>query len=457
MDHTEKLGQENVLKLLLEFSIPAIVGMLVSALYNVIDRIFIGNSSGALGLAGITVGFPIIIIQMAFGGMIGIGSTSLISIKLGQRNKEDAERIMGNAVVLLGVISLLITVFGLLFLDPILIIFGSSAEVLPYARDYMSVILFGSVFASVSFGMNNFIRAEGKPGVAMATMLIGAVLNALLAPLFIFGFHWGMKGAGLATILSQAISATWIVSYFFTGRSILKIRRVNMKLDLQVIGRIVTIGLAPFSMQLASSVVTALMNNSLRRFGGDLAISGLGIVNSLVTLIILPIIAINQGAQPIIGYNFGAHKYDRVLTTLKFSILAATGISSLGFIVTRLFATPLISLFSGGDQALIELGSHMLKVILVFLPIVGFQIVGAGYFQAIGKATQSIFLSLSRQVLFLIPALLILPDFFELDGVIASGPAADLFSAVVTGICLFFGIRKLVHDQKTVKVPELAS
>lgn len=455
MDHTEKLGQEKVLKLLLEFSIPAIVGMLVSALYNVIDRIFIGNSSGALGLAGITVGFPIIIIQMAFGGMIGIGSTSLISIKLGQRNKEDAEHIMGNSVVLLGVISLLITVSGLLFLDPILIIFGASAEVLPYARDYMSIILFGSVFASVSFGMNNFIRAEGKPGVAMATMLIGAVMNALLAPLFIFGFHWGMKGAGLATILSQAISATWIVSYFFTGRSILKIRRVNMKLDLRLIGKIVTIGLAPFSMQLASSVVTALMNNSLRTFGGDLAISGLGIVNSLVTLIILPIIAINQGAQPIIGYNFGAHKYDRVLTTLKFSILGATCISTLGFIVTRLFATPLISLFSGKDQALIELGSHMLKVILLFLPIVGFQVVGAGYFQAIGKATQSIFLSLSRQVLFLIPALLILPGFFKLDGVIASGPAADLLSAVVTGICLFFGIRTLVHNQKTVVMPEL--
>lgn len=455
MDQTERLGKEKVYKLLLKFSIPAIVGMLVSALYNVIDRIFIGNSSGSLGLAGITVGFPIQIIQFAFAGLIGIGATALISIRLGQQKKEEAEHIMGNAIVLLGIVSILLPLIGLLFLDPILVLFGASREVLPYARDYMVVILYGSIFGAYGFGMNNFIRAEGKPGIAMATMLIGAVLNALLAPLFIFVFHWGMKGAALATVVSQAVSAIWIMSYFLSGKSILKVSLPNLKLKWEIIKGITSIGLSFFAMQLAGSIVNALMNISLKKYGGDVAISGMGIVNSISTLMIMPVVAINQGGQPIIGYNYGARKFGRVTSTLKYSILAATAISTLGFLVTHLFPTPLAALFSGGDKALISMGSQMMIIFLLFLPVVGIQIVGAGYFQAIGKAAQSAILSLSRQVLFFIPALYILPNFFGLEGVLASAPVADLLSTIVTGLWLFFEVRRLLQKhEKYSEMPE---
>lgn len=455
MDQTEKLGQEKVYRLLLKFSVPAIVGMLVSSLYNVIDRIFIGNSSGSLGLAGITVGFPIQIVQFAFSGLIGIGATALISIRLGQQKKEEAEHIVGNAIVLLGIVSILLPLIGLLFLDPILVLFGASSEVLPYARDYMVIILYGSIFGAYGFGMNNFIRAEGKPGIAMATMLIGAVLNALLAPLFIFVFHWGMKGAALATITSQAVSAAWIMSYFLSGKSILKVRLPYLKLEWGIIKGIISIGLSFFLMQLAGSLVNVFMNNSLQKYGGDIAISGMGIVNSIVTLMIMPIVAINQGGQPIIGYNYGARKFDRVTSTLKYCILAATAIATLGFLISHLFPTPLAAMFSGGDMDLISMGSKMLKIILLFLPVVGIQIVGSGYFQAIGKAAQSAILSLSRQVLFLIPALFILSGFFGLNGVLASTPVADLLSSIVTGTWLFFELRRLLQKhEKNNEMPE---
>jgi putative MATE family efflux protein len=455
MDNTKRLGEEKILKLLLEFSVPAIVGMLVSSLYNVIDRIFVGNSAGPLGLAGITVGFPIMIIQMAFGGMIGLGATSLVSIRLGQEKKEEAELIIGNSVVLLAIISVLITVAGLIFLNPILKVFGASEEVLPYAGDYMSIILGGSVFGAFSMGMSSFIRAEGKPAVAMATILISAVLNAALAPLFIFVFGWGMKGAAFATVISQAVSAIWILSHFIMGKSTLKIRVENLKLRFDIICGIIIIGIAPFVMQVAQCALFAIMNISLKAYGGDIAISGMGVVNSLATLIIMPIIGINQGAQPIIGYNYGARNFERIKVVLKYAVLAATTVSTLGFVVTRLFPKQLVSMFSN-DKQMVAFGSHALIVFFMLLPIVGFQIVGAGYFQAVGKPRQSMILSLSRQVLIFIPALLILPHFFRMDGVLAAGPLSDFTSSVITGLWLFLELKNLRTKQEDSLIPELA-
>lgn len=445
MDHTIQLGEEKILKLLLKFSIPAIIGMLVNALYNVVDRIFIGNGVGSLGIAGITIGFPIMLVIMAFAMLIGIGSTSLISIKLGEGKKNEAELIMGNAMILLIVISLGISVLGLIFLNPLLRTFGASEAVLPYAQNYLKIILWGTVFQSIGFGMNSFIRAEGNPRVAMLTMLIGAILNTILDPIFIFVFDWGIQGAALATIISQGVSAAWVLAYFLGSRSHLKLHFKNLKLNTKIIGKIIAIGSAPFAMQLAASLLSVIMNRKLNYYGGDVAISGMGVINSIALLILMPIFGINQGVQPIIGFNYGAQKFDRVKAALKLGILAATGVVMIGFIVTRLYPEQLIRVFNRTDEELVSFGTQALKIFLVFLPIIGFQIVGANYFQAVGKPRQAMFLSLSRQVLILIPALLVLPNYFGLLGVLAAGPLSDFGSSILTGIFLLREIKNLDH------------
>ena len=451
-----RLGEEKISKLLWEFSIPAIVAMLVNAIYNVVDRIFIGNGVGSLGIAGVTIGFPVMLLIMAFGMLVGIGATSLISIKLGEDKKEEAELIMGNGMLLLILLSILISVFGLIFLEPLLRLFGASEAVLPYAKDYMQIILSGTVFMSVGFGMSNFIRAEGDPKTAMNVMLIGAILNIILNPIFIYGFGWGIKGAAWATVLARTVSAFWVVYYFLSGKSSLSIRLANFKLNMPIVGKIAAIGAAPFAMQLSNSLLQVVMNNSLQFYGGDIAIAGMGVIMSIMTLMLMPVIGITQGAQPIIGFNYGAKKYHRVKATLKNAILIATMIATLGFLIIRLYPEQFIALFNKEDEALIAFGTHALNIFLIFLPIIGFQIVGAQYFQAVGKAKQAMVLSLARQVLFLIPLLLILPRFFELNGVLYAGPAADLLSSLVTAVWLFVEVRSLNEKQKvTNEQPQL--
>ncbi len=442
MNNSNQLGEEKILKLLLRFSVPAIIGMLVNALYNIVDRVFIGRGVGSLGIAGITIGFPIMLVIMGCAMLVGIGATSLISIKLGEQNKDGAEHIAGNGMALLIIISIALTVIGLIFLTPLLKLFGASEIVLPYARDYMRIILLGTIFQSIGFGMNNFIRAEGNPKIAMFTMLIGAILNTILDPIFIFVFNWGIGGAALATIISQAVSAAWVLYHFFSGRSTLKIYKKNLKLDKAVVKGIVAIGFAPFAMQIAASLLNVVMNKSLSFYGGDVAISGMGIINSITMLMLMPVFGINQGAQPIIGYNYGAERFDRVKEALKLAIVGATIIVTIGFIATRLFPEEFIAMFSKEDTELIAFGVHALNIFLIFLPIIGFQIVGANYFQAVGKPKQAMMLSLSRQVLILIPALLILPKFFEINGLLMAGPLADLLSSIITGTWLY---RELKH------------
>ena len=456
MDRAKRLGEEGIPRLLLRFSLPAIVGTLVNALYNVVDRIFIGNGVGSLGLAGVTIGFPIMIVTMAFGMLIGIGANALISIRLGQNRKDEAEHIMGNAMILLLGISLSLSALGVVFLDPLLKIFGASRDVLPYARDYLRIILWGAVFQAIGFGMNNFIRAEGNPFIAMLTMLIGAVLNTILDPLFIFAFGWGVKGAAWATILSQAVAAAWVLYYFLGGRSSLRLRWGNLRLSPGIVRGILVIGAAPFLMQLAASVLQALLNRALVRFGGDVAISAMGVVMSIMMLILLPVIGISQGAQPIIGFNYGARKYDRVKRALKLAALAATAVVSLGYIVVMLVPEALVSIFNPGDRELIRMGARALRTFMLVLPVVGFQIIGANYFQAVGKPKQAMILNLSRQVLILIPALLILPRYLGLQGVLIAGPIADLSSAIITGLWLWFEVKRLGRDhERTLEQPAL--
>jgi putative MATE family efflux protein len=455
LDRSKQLGEEKILSLIIKFSIPAIIGMLVNALYNIVDRIFIGNGVGSDGIAGAAIGFPIMLIMMAFNMLIGLGANSLVAIRLGEQRKAEAEQIMGNAFVLLVALSLVITVLGLMFLDPLLKLFGASAVVLPYAREYMRIILLGSVFQSIGMGMNNFIRSEGNPKIAMFTMLIGAILNTILDPLFIFVFHWGMAGAAYATIISLAVSAGWVLYHFVYGKSVLKLHTKNFKLNPQVIAKVVAIGAAPFMMQFAASILNAIMNRSLSVYGGDVAVSSMSAVMSITMLFLMPIFGINQGVQPIIGYNYGAQKYDRVKEALKLGIMAATIVVIFGFIITRLFPVQLISIFNAKDTALIAFGSHALKVFLIFMPIIGFQIVSSNYFQAVGKPVQAGLLSLSRQVLILIPAMLILPRFFGVEGVLYAGPLSDIVSSVITGLFLYFELKHLDKKHQGMQLNEI--
>ncbi len=445
-DRAKKLGEESIGKLLLSFSIPAIIGMLVNALYNVVDRIFIGRGVSGTAIGALYVGMPISLILMAFAMLIGIGGNTLVSIRLGQDRKEDADRIAGNAVILLAIISVVIAALGLIFLEPLLKMLGASESNLQYAMDYLRIILIGAPFQAVGFGMNNFIRGEGNPKIAMMTMLIGAILNTILDPIFIFVFKMGVEGAALATIISQAVSAIWVMRYFLSGKSMLTIKKEYLKLKWPIFKEIVSIGFSPFSMQLAASMVTILLNNNLQKYGGDLATSSMGVIQSVAMMILMPMFGINQGAQPIIGYNYGAEKFDRVRKTLGYAIIGATVISILGFLATQFFTKSIIELFisdPGDLDKILGIAIPGMKTYLMMLPVIGFQVMSASFFQAIGKPKHSAFLSLSRQVIVLIPALIILPNFYGLKGIWMAGPIADAMSSIITGVLLFVFLKQL--------------
>lgn len=449
MDHSKQLGEDSISTLLIKFSTPAIVGMTVSALYNIVDRIFVGRGVGSLAIAGTTIVFPITLIIIAFSMLVGMGAASLISIRLGEKEKEEAELIAGNALLLLIILSFALSIPGLLFLTPLLQLFGASNDVLPYASDYLRIILLGTVLFGISLGMNNFIRAEGNPRTSMYTMLVAAVANIILDYCFIFILGLGIKGAALATVIAQGISAVWVSHYFIWGRSFLKIRWRNLKPAPLVIKQIFKMGFAPFAMQLVDSVKQVVLLKSLGIYGGDLAISAMGIIFSISTILVMPVIGISQGAQPIIGYNYGAGQHKRVKEALKSAIAASTLILSLGFVSSRLFPEAIVSLFAKSDMTLITLGSHGLLMVFLFLPVVGFQVVGSIYFQSVGKPKQATILTLSRYILLYIPALLILPKFWGLEGVWRAAPVADLGSFILTGILLFYELKRLGTNENS--------
>jgi putative MATE family efflux protein len=450
MDQTKELGTESIGKLLFKFSIPAITGMIVNALYNIVDRMYIGHIEGvgSYALSGLAITFPIAVIIMAFGMLVGIGASAVISIRLGEKNKEAAENILGNALVLITIISLVIGLLGLLFLNKLLVLFGASQNSIPYAKAYIQIILVGAVFQNVGFGINNIIRAEGNPKMAMLTMVFGAIINIVLDPILIFVFHMGIQGAAIATIISQAFNTLWVLKYFTfkNSGSVLKIKKANLKLHKDIVKEIFAIGIAPFSMQVASSLVVILYNIGLYTYGGDLAIAAMGIISSISMLIFMPIFGISQGIQPIIGYNYGAKLYSRVLKVLKLATIAATCIAMIGFLCVQLFANQLMSVFVGNNADLVYLGARGIRIDLMFLPILGFQILGASYFQAINEAKTSMILSILRQVIVLIPLILILPVFFKLDGLWLSQPLADLIATALTAFFLYRSIKKLKVD-----------
>lgn len=449
LDHkTERMGEYPVSKLLLEFSIPAIIAMIANALYNVVDSIFVGRGVGSLALTAVTIAFPIMIMLMAFGMLIGIGATALISLKLGQQKQEEAEQILGTAFAMTVTMGIGISVIILAFLDPILRFLGATPDVFVYAKQFSTVILIGTVFQFISFGLNNIIRAEGNPMISMATMLFSALFNTILNPLFIFVFHWGVIGSALATVITQFLVSGYIVYHFTLGHSNLKLYKKNFRIRVDLLGKITAIGLSPFLLQLAASITLFVFNNNLLAYGGEMAVAAMGVINRVTMMLLMPIFGINQGAQPIIGYNYGAKKYDRVKRTLKLASIAATLICVFGFVVSEVFSHQIIGLFNK-DKELIEIGTRGIRIFMLILPIVGIQIVITNYFQAVGKAFKAILLSLTRQVLFLIPLVLVLPHFFQLDGIWMAGPIADFSSSLLAVILLLQEFRYLQnkHDQ----------
>lgn len=445
------MGTEKISRLLFRFSLPAIAGMMVQATYNVVDRIYIGNGVGPLGIAGATVGFPVMLVLMAFGMLVGIGGAAALSIALGEGKKELAQKILANSLSLLLIESLFLMAAGLIFLDPLLTLFGASDAILPYARDYLQIILLGVVVNQIGFGMNNFIRGEGNPRVAMVTMLIGAGLNIILDPLFIFVLDMGIRGAAVATVISQFASSVWVMAYFLGPRSVLSIKLHEMRLDRGVVIRIIAIGSAPFVMQLTSSVLNMILNNQLQRYGGDLAISSVGIIYSVLMFILMPIFGLNQGAQPLIGYNYGARRFDRVKEASRLAIIAASVITLTGFLAAQLFPAGLVSLFAPGNRELLDMAVPAMRRFFLMVPLIGFQIVASNYFQATGQPKKAMVLSMSRQVLFLIPLILILPLFWGLEGIWFAPPVSDVLSALVTGLYFFIDIRRLDKEKQREK------
>lgn len=458
MNHKENiLGTESVGKLLLKYSVPAIIGMMVNALYNVVDRMFIGNIPGVgpMAITGLGVTMPIMAVILAFGTLIGVGATTNVSIKLGQGQRDKAEKIVGNAISLSIIIGLFITIFGSLFLNKILSIFGASEATLGYAKSYMSIILLGSIFSLMSMMFGNLIRGDGNPKLSAAIMATGCGMNIVLDALFIFGFGMGIQGAALATIISQGVATVWGLAYYLRGKSNVKFKKSNLKLDMEIMKTIFAIGMAPFAMQLANSVVILMFNTTLKKYGGDLAIGAMATVSSINMMFVMPAFGFVQGMQPIVGFNYGAKKYERAKKALKISLISATVVFLIGAIVIQVAPQLVVGAFNK-DPELMSITINGLRKYALAMPIIGISIVGSNFIQSIGKAKMSMLLGLLRQVIVLIPMILILPNFFGLDGAWYAQPTADVVSVIITGIVLVRELRKydLVEEDEEELIEE---
>ncbi|SJZ69567.1 putative efflux protein, MATE family [Cetobacterium ceti] len=427
------MGQEKITKLLIQFSLPAIIGMVVNALYNIVDRIYIGNirEVGSLAIAGVGVVFPVMIFSFAFALLIGLGGATNISLNLGEKNKEEAEKYLGNGICLGTIVGIIIGILTIKFMSLYVYKLGASVSTAKYAMDYLKIVAMGFPFATVGYIANAGIRADGNPRMSMVTLLIGAIINIVLDPIFIFYLGMGVKGAAYATIISQFVSALWTILYFTSKYSGIKLRVNNLKLKIKRIIRIISIGAGPFILQIGSSSVNLLANNVLNIYGGDIAVGAMTIVNGIVTFVLMPIFGINQGLQPILGYNYGAKLYKRVKEALIKAIIGATFISTLGFLCIQFLSKYFIYIFTQ-NQELISVAAKGLRIFTLLLPFLGFQIITSVYFQAIGKPKMTMFLSLCRQVLFLIPSILIFSKIWGVRGVWMAVPFSDMLSVIVT-------------------------
>jgi len=428
------------------YTLPAMVGTVVMSVYNIVDRIFIGQGVGPLAISGLALTFPFMIVLMAFGMLIGAGSASRISITLGENNKEKAEKILGNAVTLTFLISGFVVLLSLIFMNDLLILFGGTENTIQYAYDYMIIIVPAGVLTALYFALNNIMRASGHPRKAMFNILLGAVVNLILDPIFIFVFDWGIQGAAIATVISYLIGTINGATHFLLKTTPIRFHFRNLKLKGEIIRSIISIGMSPFSMQIGTSFVVVLINSTLLKYGGDLAIGAYGIINSINMLVVMFIIGLNQGSQPIIGFNYGAKNYHRMFQALKYAAVVGTVLSTFGFVIGTFFPHQIVSLFTH-DEALKEIAAEAQRISVMLFPIIGFQIVVSNFFQSIGKAKMSIALSLTRQFIFLIPAVFILPPIFGLSGAWAVMPVSDGLSAIVSAITFSWFYKKFKASQ----------
>ena len=436
------LGTERIGKLLMQYAIPAIIAMTASSLYNMVDSIFIGHGVGALAISGLALTFPLMNLAAAFGSLVGVGASTLISVKLGQKDYDTAQRVLGNVLVLNVIIGLLFTIVTLIFLDPILYFFGGSDATVGYARDYMVVILLGNIITHIYLGLNAVLRSAGHPQKAMYATIATVLVNTLLDPLFIYVFDWGIQGAAIATITAQVLALIWQFKLFSNKNELLHFHKGIYRLKKKIVYDSLAIGMSPFLMNLAACFIVILINQGLQKYGGDLAIGAFGIVNRLVFIVVMIVMGLNQGMQPIAGYNYGAQQYLRVRKVLIVTIVAATFVTTFGFLVGMLMPELAVSIFTT-DEELIRLAAKGLRITVVFFPIIGFQMVTSNFFQSIGMASKAIFLSISRQVLILIPCLLILPRYYGQFGVWVSMPVSDISASLIAGSMLVWQMKKL--------------
>jgi putative MATE family efflux protein len=435
------LGTDNIRHLLLQYAIPSVIAMTASSLYNITDSIFIGHGVGALAISGLAISFPLMNLAAAFGSLVGVGASTLMSLRLGQKDYSTANNILGNVFVLNVVLGLTYTILVLLFLDPILRFFGASDNTLPYAHDFMAIISLGNIVTHMYFGLNAMLRATGNPRRSMYATVFSVIINIILAPIFIFIFHWGIRGAALATVIAQTSMLVWQIRFFSDKRNPVHLKKGSLRLKRKIVLDSFSIGLAPFLMNAVASVIVILINTSLIKYGGDLSVGAWGIINRMAFLFVMVVMGLTQGMQPIAGYNFGARQYGRVNTVLKLTIILATSVMTVGFLIGQLFPRAVASAFTD-DKDLIDIVVRGLRIVIIVFPIVGFQMVTSNFFQSIGMAGKAIFMSLSRQLLFLLPGLLILPSILGVKGVWLSMPISDLLASIVAGYLLLVQYRK---------------
>ncbi|HBK32312.1 MAG TPA: MATE family efflux transporter [Porphyromonadaceae bacterium] len=436
------LGSGDIRQLLGQYSFPAIIGMVVTSLYHIIDSIFIGQGIGAMALSGMAVTFPLMNILMAFSTLIGVGGATLTSIRLGQKDEHGAVSILAHVTIINALNAVILGGTTFIFLEPILRLFGASEALLPYAYDFMWVYLLGTPIGFVFFSLNNMMRVSGYPKKAMLSSFLTVAVNIILAPLFIFVFGWGMKGTALATVLSQFTGLIWVGIHFLNKNNYIHFEKGIYRLSLKTIGSMMAIGISPFLMHLTSSLVVSVINGSLIKYGGDLAVGAYGIINRVATLFVMIVIGLTMGMQPIVGYNYGARQLDRSFKALKYTLIGAMTITTTGFLLGELFPGWIVKLFTN-DLEMMRISERGLRITMAAFPIVGPQIVISNFFQSIGKAKISVFLSLTRQLIFLVPALLVLPLFYALDGVFVSMPVADSIAFVVTILTFLYQLRKI--------------
>ncbi len=443
MENQGALRHENISKLLIKYSVPAILAMMVTSLYNTVDRAFIGSmeNAGALAISGLGITMPLFTILGAFCVAIAVGGSTNISIKLGEGNKEEAEKIMGSTVALEFAVGIIMVLVGIFFLDRILYAFGASDDTIKYARDYMSVIFAGAWFNLPGFALNSCIRGEGNPKLAARMMIISCVLNLILDPIFIFGLDMGIKGAAIGTVICQLFIFIWSTYYFTLGKSNLKLKLKNIKLDKKLVKIILVIAATPFFMELAAGSIHLVTNKVLKVYGGDLSIGAMTAVTSISLMFLMPIFGLSQGMQTIIAYNYGAKQLGRASKTLLLGILYGTVILTIGFILVKLFPKVFVGIFTK-DESLMNMAIEGININLTTLPIVGISVLGSIYFQSIGEAKKSMFLSLLRQVIILIPVIIIVPNMYGLKGVWASQPISDFFAMFIVVFFLYREFKK---------------